>query len=107
MNNVLKHASGGIVYAGVDDGCLWVAVSDSGPGISTLNLPGAAPNTGFSSTALMGMGYAIMMSESDSIELCTSSRGTTVVLSKNLAKPESTVSLDELLDKWDDMTIEG
>jgi PAS domain S-box-containing protein len=103
MNNVLKHATDGLIYAGVRGNCLWVAVSDSGPGISSLNLPGATSSTGSSSTALMGMGYAIMMAASDSIQLNTGSRGTTVVLSKNMAESESPVSLDQLLDTWDDI----
>lgn len=101
ITNALKHANEGLVYAGSNDGAIWVAVSDTGPGIPALTLPSATLRAGFSTKASLGMGYSIMMEASDGILLCTGPQGTTVVLSVQTTAPEQVLSLDELPDTWD------
>lgn len=101
MTNAVKHANEGEVYAGARDHSIWVAISDNGPGISTLTLPGATLRTGFSTRASMGLGYSIMMEAADRILLCTGPQGTTVVLSVEAGRPRQPVSLDDLPDTWE------
>lgn len=105
ITNAVKHAHGGNIYAGISDGSMWTAVSDDGPGISTLTLPGATLRKGYSTKASMGMGYSIMMEASDRILLCTGPHGTIVVLFINIAPADLSVSLDELKDTWNDIPM--
>ncbi|MCX6344325.1 MAG: ATP-binding protein [Armatimonadetes bacterium] len=100
MTNAIKYAQEGRIYAGVRDDFIWVAVSDSGPGISTLTLPGATLRRGFSTKVSTGMGYSIMMEASDEIKLCTGPKGTTVILSVKIAVSKLDLSLDDIKDTW-------
>lgn len=100
ITNAIKHATDCRVYMGVRDGIAWVGVADSGPGISNIMLPGATLRRGFSSKVSMGMGYSIMMEESDSIMLCTGPEGTIVILFMKISANRNGVSLDELPDTW-------
>ena len=100
ITNAVKHAKKGCVYAGFNDGSIYVAISDSGPGISALTLPGATLRRGFSTKTSMGMGYSIMMEASDNIILCTGAEGTIVVLSINTVASEQALSLDDFPDTW-------
>lgn len=100
MTNAIKHAQEGCVYAGKEGNCLWVAISDKGPGIETLSLPGATLLKGFSTKISMGMGYTIMLDVSDKVLLSTGHGGTTVVLERCARKPEHALSLDDLPDVW-------
>ena len=100
ITNAVKHAKEGCVYAGVRGDSIWAAVSDSGPGISALTLPGATLRRGFSTKTSMGMGYSIMMEATDNILLCTGPNGTIVVLSINTAASEPELSLDDFPDTW-------
>jgi len=102
LTNAVKHANGCKIYAGVNDKSIWVAVSDTGQGISTMLLPGATLRRGFSSKISMGMGYTIMMEETDNIMLSTDSSGTTVVLSVNTIKSKSSPCLNDFQYTWDD-----
>ncbi len=102
MTNALKHADEAQVDAGFRDDSVWVAVSDRGPAISSLDMPGATPGEDFSSTALLGMGYAIMMEASDRIMFCTGAQGRAVVVSRNTAAPKPAVPMDDLLENWED-----
>jgi PAS domain S-box-containing protein len=104
LANAVKHANGCRVYAGVKDISIWVAVSDTGQGISTMLLPGATLRSGFSSKVSMGMGYTIMMEATDSILLSTGSSGTTIVLSVFTNKSKSSPCLSDFQDTWDDDT---
>lgn len=82
MTNSIKHASEGEVCAGTDEGSVWVAVSDRGPGIDSLILPRAVLLAGFSTKPSLGLGYTIMLDVADRILLKTSETGTTVMLIK-------------------------
>ena len=75
MANAVKHAGEGTVHVGVEPDCVWVMISDKGPGIGALTLPKAALRRGFSSKVSMGMGYSIMLEVSDNIWLSTGSEG--------------------------------
>lgn len=103
MTNALKHAGAGQVQAGVDSECVWAAVSDKGPGIETLTLPGATLRRGFSTKMSMGMGYTIMLEVSDRVLLNTGREGTTVLLTKCVEKHEPVLSLDEMPDTWSEI----
>ncbi len=104
MTNAIKHADGCKVYAGVNGNTIWVAVSDTGKGISTMLLPGATLRKGYSSKISMGMGYTIMMEATDNIMLCTGTEGTTVVLSVNASSSMPALSLDDFPDTWDEIS---
>jgi PAS domain S-box-containing protein len=103
ITNAVKHAGEGCVYAGHTGNSVWVAVSDDGPGISTLTLPDATLRRGFSTKASMGMGYTIMMEASDEIKLCTGSQGTTVVLLVDTVVVRSGPSVNDFRDSWDEI----
>lgn len=103
MANAVKHAGEGTVYAGVEPDCMWVMVSDKGPGIGALTLPKATLRRGFSSKVSMGMGYSIMLEVCDSIWLSTGSEGTTVVLVLDTKAPQLEMSLDDLPDIWSEI----
>jgi anti-sigma regulatory factor (Ser/Thr protein kinase) len=78
--NALKHAGGGdaALYA-MDDGLLFV-VSDSGPGIGTMELPDVALTKGYSTAGTLGMGYKLMIEFADKVHLFTGTEGTTVAV---------------------------
>lgn len=101
MNNALKHAGKGIVFAGCKDNTVWIGISDDGPGISTLALPRATLRRGYSTKVSMGMGYSIMIEVADRVMLSTGPQGTTVVLITNLKEAAPEMSLADLPDIWD------
>ncbi len=101
INNAIKHAGGGTIRAGILNNAVWVGISDKGPGIETLALPGATLRRGFSTKPSLGMGYSIMLDVADRIVLHTESYGTTVILMKNLIPSSIGLSMEELLDTWD------
>jgi len=103
ITNAIIHADRCQVHAGVGVESIWVAISDTGQGISTMLLPGATLRRGFSSKVSMGMGYTIMMDATDNIMLCTGLKGTTVVLSVNLNSSKPAMSLDNFPDTWDEI----
>lgn len=105
MTNAIKHAGFGTVYAGVRLDCIWATVSDQGPGIATLTLPGATLRRGFSTIKSLGMGYSIMLDSSDRIFLSTGPDGTTVVLTKDIVEPEYELCLSDLPDTWNEAPI--
>lgn len=101
MTNAVKHAGGGLVFAGSDINRIWAGVSDNGPGITTMHLPSVALRRGYSSTVSMGMGYSIMLDVSDCVMLSTGPSGTTVVLVKLSGTHQPSVTLATLPDTWD------
>lgn len=97
--NALKHCGSGYVYAGAEEGTVWVGVGDAGSGIESLVLPRAVLRRGFSTKPSLGLGYSIMLQVADQILLSTGKTGTNVVLIENL-KREPEVSLDSIPDTW-------
>ncbi|MHB9035049.1 MAG: PAS domain S-box protein [Armatimonadota bacterium] len=100
ITNSVKHGGWGRVYAGIDDGCVWVGVTDRGAGIESLILPRATLLRGFSTKPSLGLGYSIMLEVCDSILLKTGDRGTTVILFKKIIEPDLKISADQLPDTW-------
>lgn len=100
LDNALKHANEGHIYAGKDDVRIWVVIADRGPGIESIVFPKAVLRKGFSTKPSLGLGYSIMLQVSDQILLSTGKEGTTVVLIENL-KEETNNLLDNLPDTWE------
>lgn len=98
--NVLKHANGGTVSAGIVDGAVWVGVSDQGTGIEHITLPRALLLRGFSTKLSLGIGYTVMLDVSDRLLLSTGKHGTTVILIKELREVPCSTFLDRLPDSW-------
>jgi len=99
--NALKHAQGGRVFAGAMEDDVWVGVFDHGPGIESLVLPRAVLRRGFSTKPSLGLGYSIMMEESDRILLATGAQGTKVVLILN--RHEIPPDIRAIPDTWDSL----
>ena len=98
--NAVKHAGHGTVYAGQQDNEVWVAVTDEGPGMSSLLLPQVALTRGFSTAASMGLGYTVMLDAADRILLHTGSHGTRVALLKSLSPAPAEPALKDMRDTW-------
>ena len=56
ITNAIKHADDGRIYAGVRSNSFWVAISDNGPGISALTLPGADTSQRIFNQGIYGYG---------------------------------------------------
>lgn len=80
ITNAIKHANGGRVSVHVGADCVWVRVTDHGPGIADLMLPRVVLERGYSTKPSLGMGYTLMLALSDRLYLTTGPTGTTVVL---------------------------
>ncbi|MGQ9454937.1 MAG: PAS domain S-box protein [Armatimonadota bacterium] len=100
ITNAVKHAHGGRVYAGKSSENVWVGVADKGSEISSLILPRATLQRGYSTKPSLGMGYTIMLSVADRIILKTGNRGTTVVLVQNLRQTAHQITSSEWLAEW-------
>jgi ligand-binding sensor protein/anti-sigma regulatory factor (Ser/Thr protein kinase) len=80
LDNALKHARGGTYQVFARNGCVQVAVTDSGPGIDFRTLPKATLVSGFSTAASLGMGFTIMLKLCERVLLSTRPGHTEVVL---------------------------
>jgi len=100
ITNSLKHAGRGQICCGVENGRVWVSVSDQGPGIDALVLPRATLMKGFSTKPSLGLGYSIILEVSDRVMLSTGPQGTTIVMIKDLAAKPPAFSLDDIPDTW-------
>lgn len=87
--NMLKHANGGRFCVRRDDGRVQILLSDTGPGIDFRHLPKATLMAGYSSAQSLGMGFTLMLELTDRLLLCTNSKGTSLVLEKDLAPAEN------------------
>jgi len=103
LANAIKHAPRGHVYAGVADGCAWVAVEDNGPGLDSLIPSRAALQQGLSGGNSIGLGYSIMLAVADKMMLCTDQTGTTVILMKQFVEASPGLSLEQFPDTWQDL----
>lgn len=107
ITNAIKHGNKGTVYAGCEDGTVWVGIADNGPGIESLILPRAVLLRGFSTKPSLGLGYCVMLEVADRIHLKTDDRGTVVILEKSLAEDSGLPSLDSLPDTWAQILADG
>ncbi|MDO8589591.1 MAG: PAS domain S-box protein [Armatimonadota bacterium] len=101
INNAIKHAGNGEVFAGTRDKTVWVSVADNGPGIETFMLPRVALEKGYTTKPSLGLGYSIMLDAADKVALYPGPDGVHVILEKNL-KPErpGPSPLEMLPDTW-------
>ena len=83
-SNALKYAGGGIASLHKSEDSLFFAVTDEGPGIEALNLPGVALIEGYTTSGTLGMGYKLMMATTDRVYLATGPDGTTVAFEMRL-----------------------
>jgi anti-sigma regulatory factor (Ser/Thr protein kinase) len=81
--NAVKHAGNGEARIWLNGDNARVVVSDHGHGIQPTNLARATLETGYSSRATLGMGYALMLETVDRLALCTSDSGTSVLIDVN------------------------
>ncbi len=89
--NMMIHAHGGLIEVEVDDECIKMILSDSGPGIADVDL---AMQSGYSTVSDSGviskgfgagMGFSNMQSMSDEMEVETKiGFGTTIIMKINL-----------------------
>jgi anti-sigma regulatory factor (Ser/Thr protein kinase) len=79
-SNAIKHGNGGEAEAYIDHDELCLVIADHGPGISPANLARATLERGFSTQVSLGMGFIMMLEAADTLVLCTSEKGTTVLM---------------------------
>lgn len=100
LANAVKHGGGCQVYLGTGDKCIWVAIVDRGPGIASFVLPYAILQCGFSTKSSLGLGYKVMLETADHILLDTGTKGTGLVLIKQLAEASAVSPLSSMPDTW-------
>lgn len=105
VTNAVKHAFGGQVYAGRDDGCIWLAVVDHGRGIESLTLPKAVLLRGFSTKPSLGLGYSVILGTADRVLLKTDETGTTVVLYLSVVPRRPEDAFCNIPDTWEHVPV--
>lgn len=80
VTNVVKHTSGGYVLVFLEEEGPCFHVIDRGSGLVCHGLLCQTFTKGFSTVGTLGLGFSIMQKYFESIEVCTSSRGTKFVL---------------------------
>jgi anti-sigma regulatory factor (Ser/Thr protein kinase) len=78
--NAIKHGNGGAARVWSEAGGIWVEIQDRGAGIAPAQLARATLEAGYSTRVSLGMGFHMMLQTADTLALCTSDRGTTVLL---------------------------
>ncbi len=84
ITNALKHSGSGMCRLCRTETALQFCVRDSGPGINFNNLPSATLTPGFSTVGTLGMGFTIMLNQSDRVLLATGPGETYLVMEMNL-----------------------
>lgn len=87
ITNALKHSGSGMCRLRCTETALQFCVRDSGPGINFNNLPRATLTPGFSTVGTLGMGFTIMLGQSDRVLLATGPGETYLVMEMNLSGP--------------------
>jgi len=102
--NAVKHANGGMARIGLKDNRIQVCIQDGGPGMDALTLSKATLLKGFSTKPSMGLGYSIILASVDTVYLATESKGTWVLMEKEIHETAPEASIDILLgsmpDNW-------
>ncbi len=78
--NAIKHGGGGTARVWSDAGTIRVEIQDHGAGIAPAQLARATLEAGYSTRISLGMGFHMMLQTADTLALCTSDHGTTVLL---------------------------
>lgn len=92
--NTLKHAGGGTYRVARSGDDVQIILSDTGPGIDFRHLPRATLTAGWSGAQSLGMGFTLMLELSDRLLLHTDSRGTTLVIEKDVTTADKSGALD-------------
>ena len=80
LSNALRHAGGGEAsFYNTDKRVLFV-VSDTGPGIDSINVPDIAFVPGYTTAGTGGLGYKLIIGSADKTYLATGPSGTTVAV---------------------------
>jgi anti-sigma regulatory factor (Ser/Thr protein kinase) len=87
--NAVVHADGGVANICVDDSSMQIWIRDTGPGIRVEQIPRATLEKGYSTSGTLGHGFWLILQTTDALDLATSPRGTTVVLSYGKAHMHS------------------
>lgn len=78
--NAIKHGNGGMARVWVNAEGIAVEIQDRGEGIAPAQLARATLQAGYSTRVSLGMGFHMMLQTADTLALCTSDHGTTVLL---------------------------
>lgn len=95
--NTIKHARGGTMQVGTEDGRLLVYFQDQGPGIDATTLPRATLMKGYSTIVSLGFGFTILLELLDRVTLETSPEGTRLLLEKSRTPPK--VDMEDVLHR--------
>jgi anti-sigma regulatory factor (Ser/Thr protein kinase) len=87
--NAIKHGGGGKAWVWNDNGTIRVEIQDHGSGIAPAQLARATLEAGYSTRVSLGMGFHMMLQTADTLALCTSDRGTTILLQVS-SRPRTT-----------------
>ncbi|MEO7716345.1 MAG: ATP-binding protein [Capsulimonas sp.] len=80
VTNAVKYGFGGSLRICASATRIQVWITDRGPGISLSQIPSATLRDGYSTGGTAGLGYTLMINSAHHLDLMTSPRGTTVVL---------------------------
>ena len=81
--NALKHAGCGTAELYIDGKDVLALIWDKGTGIAPVDLARAALEKGYSTRISLGMGFKIMWEMADRLAICTSEKGTTILIAVN------------------------
>ena len=87
LMNAIVHGTHSEMIVRAGDGQLQVWVKDNGKGIPLENMPMATLQKGWSTQGTMGIGFPLILSTADTVDLATSPTGTTVVITMNNEPP--------------------
>ncbi len=87
LMNAIVHGTHSEMTVCAADGRLQVWVKDDGKGISLENMPMATLQKGWSTQGTMGIGFPLILSTADTVDLATSPSGTIVVITVNSEPP--------------------
>lgn len=84
VTNVVKHTPGGWMELYVEDEVPRFHIIDRGEGLPLSDFPYLFFVKGYTTSQSLGAGFSVLMQCAGKIELCTSKRGTKIVLRCNL-----------------------
>jgi len=87
LGNAQKHCGGGEASFYRSNNRIVFIVSDTGPGIDSINLPDIAFVIGYSTVGTGGLGYKFIIGSADKTYLATGPDGTTVAIEIELCEP--------------------
>ncbi|BDI33380.1 hypothetical protein CCAX7_54310 [Capsulimonas corticalis] len=99
LTNAAKYATRGAMRICADETTIQVWVTDRGSGIPLCDLPKATLQAGWSSGGTLGLGYTLMIKMVHRLDLMTTPRGTTVVLTWDRS-PGKDPAITRLVEKY-------